>query len=144
VRRFGHFAGQCRLSRPVATCLVLALGLLLCGSPIVTYAEVNVSGTAEDLHIATNDDSVAEVLSAIAAKCHASYRSSVNMDEMVSGSYSGPLESVMSRLLTDYNYVIRRDGETIEIIVLGRHGLEAIAPQSQPATPERSAASRWR
>jgi hypothetical protein len=122
-------------------CHIMArLSVLLCVAivsiPNVSYAELNVSGTVADIRVVANNKvPISSVLSAVAAICRSRYRSSVPLDEIVSGAYSGPLEAWMPRLLNDYDYFIKRDGISIEIVVIGGRGPKGIAPHSPPVAP---------
>jgi hypothetical protein len=123
---------------------VLIVGLLALGTPATSNAEADVSGTAAALRVVADGDALGAVISAVAANCHATYHSAVALDEKISGNFSGSLEVVMSRLLVGYDYLIRHNGEAIDITVFGRHGAEAVAPRPPRATSTDTPAARWR
>ena len=79
---------------------------------------------------------------AIAKTFQVTYRTSVPLDTRADATYAGTFGQVISRLLTGYNYVIKRDGEEAEIVVYGRRGEVAIPPPAPK--PPASFLSRWR
>jgi len=52
------------------------------------------------------------------------------------------LAQVLTRLLDGYNYVVKREPDTIEIVVLGARGEVAIPPPK--AAPPKGIVSQWR
>jgi hypothetical protein len=72
--------------------------------------EVRVEGTAAAIRISTNGDRLADVLAALRAAFNVQYRSATPLDRAVTGTYSGALESVIPRLLKDYDFGCERDG----------------------------------
>jgi hypothetical protein len=82
---------------------------------------------------------IADVLSAPAATFNLRYRAAIPLDATASKAYAGSFRQVISRLLNGYNYVIKTDQETVEIVVFGRRG--------EVATPARATTdtlSQWR
>jgi len=122
-------------------CLLTAMVAFACGLATRVSAEVHVEGNAGALRVTTSGDPLSDVLSAFGAVLPVKYRTSVPLEDEVSGAYSGSLSQVVARLLDGYNYVIKRDREQAEIIVFGRKGEAAVAP-AVPAA--QGAASRWR
>jgi hypothetical protein len=122
----------------------VAVALFAVGYADVGHAGLNVSGTAAALRVVADSDPLGAVISAVAVNCHATYRTAVALDETVSGNYSGSLDAVIAHLLSGYDYLIRHDGTTIDIVVIGRRGARAVAPQPPPTAAAATAASRWR
>ena len=120
------------------------LGLLAAGLPAIGDAEVNVAGSVEAISVVSSDASISEILSAMTATFGVRYRTETALDDIVNANYSGSLKEITSRLLVDYNYIIRHDGETVEIIVFGRHGGRPPAVQPPPPAPSKSFAAQWR
>lgn len=109
-------------------------------------AEVRVSGDATALRVDAVDAQVIQVLSALRSALHIKVIAGIAPDKAVSGSYSGSLGQVLRNLLEGYNYVVMAHDGQIEIVVLGRHGDQAIAAkpvQAPPAAP-RSLTAEWR
>jgi len=94
---------------------ILMIGLL--NAP--TKAETILAGDKADLRLAISDASVAEVLSALEAKYDLSFRARAPLDHRLSGSYSGSLERVVSRLLNGYDFIIKTEAEHLEVTVIG-------------------------
>jgi len=114
---------------------------LVCGFATLAYADVHVEGTPAAVRVTTSQDTIADVLSAFASPFNVKYRSAVPLNAAANASYSGSFGQVISRLLDGYNYVIKRDQDTTEIVVLGKRGEASIPPKSSPA---KGILSRWR
>jgi hypothetical protein len=98
-------------------------------------------GQCQAVRVTTSQDAIAEVLAAIATTFNVQYRTAIPLDAASNAAYSGSFGQVISRLLDGYNYVIKKDQETTEIVVFGRRGEVAIPPK---APPPKSILSRWR
>lgn len=120
---------------------MLFFTLALVGSAEFAFAEVKVVGPAEALRVTAREHKLSDVLSSVASHLGGKYRTAIELEALTSGTYSGSLGQVMSRLLDRYNYVIKQNGEQREIIVLGKRG-GATMPAPAAAAP--SVASRWR
>lgn len=118
-----------------------AVAAVVCGLATDASAEVRVEGNMRALLVTASGDSLSDVLSAVGAAFAVKYRSSVPLDGEISGAYSGSLSQVVARLLDGYNYLIKRDQERTEIVVLGRRGEAAVAPKAPEAG---GVISRWR
>jgi len=117
----------------------LALALT-CGLATIACAEVKVEGNPMAVRVTTSEDAIADVLSAFAATLNVQYRTAIPLDVAANKSYSGSFAQVISRLLGGYNYVIKRDQDTIEIVILGRRG----EVSATSAAPTKGIFSRWR
>lgn len=122
----------------------VAVALFAFGYVDVGHAELDISGTAAALRVVADGDALGAVISAVAVNCRATYRTAVALDETVSGNYSGSLDAVIAHLLSGYDYLIKHNGTTIDIVVIGRRGARAVASPPPPAAPAETAASRWR
>src|SRR5215469_13689577 len=131
------------VQRAIRRCCALALGAALaCGPATRARAEIHVEGNTGAVRVSTDRAAISDVLSTIAKTFPVTYRTSVPLDTRADPTYAGTFGQVISRLLTGYNYVIRRDGEAIEIVVYGRRGEVAIPPPGPK--PPASFLSRWR
>jgi hypothetical protein len=99
------------------------------------HAEVQVAGSLAAVRITTNQDAISDVLSALAATFNVRYRTAIPLDTAVNGTYSGSFGRVIYRLLDGYNYVIKTDRESTEIVVFGKSGQGAIRPIPPVAPP---------
>jgi len=119
----------------LATALTYALTTAVC-------AEVRVEGNPKAIRITTAQDAISDVLGALAATFNVQYRTAIPLDAAASETYTGSFGQVISRLLGGYNYVIKTDKETVEIVVFGRRGEVAIPAPAAP--PPKGILSRWR
>jgi hypothetical protein len=117
---------------------------LACGFATSAAAEVRIDGTAAALHVTTGRDSIATVLTAFGASHKLRYRAAVPLDAAANAVYSGSLGQVLARLLDGYNFIVKRDQDGIEVVVLGRRGDVAIPPAPPPPRPPKGVVSRWR
>jgi hypothetical protein len=106
-------------------------------------AEVKVEGTHASVRITTDQDPVADVLSALAANFNVQIRSAIPLSTAAHPSYTGSVGQVLSSLLDGYNYVIKRGEERTEVVVFGRGGEVAIPPRAPPPVAQ-GLLSRWR
>ena len=138
----------CRPWQPVAAvrraimrqyrCGIWLLAVLICGLATTARAEVHVEGIPAAVRVTTSRDAISDVLSAFAATFNVRYRSAVPLDATADASYSGSFTQVISRLLDGYNYVIKRDRETIEIVEV------SIPPPASSTPPAKGIVSQWR
>src|SRR6516164_4710537 len=122
----------------------LLLSLLGAGASTASRAEVEVSGTVASIQVVSSQEPISGVLSAIAKAFNVRYRSVVTLDDRVSATYSGSVREVASRLLRGYNYVIKQDGSTVEIVVLGKHDAPPVAAEAPASAPGHTFADQWR
>jgi hypothetical protein len=112
-----------------------------CGLATIACAEVYVEGSPAAVRVTTSQDTISDVLSAFAVTFNVKYRTEIPLDAAANATYSGSFGQVISRLLDGYNYVIKRDQETIEIVVIGTRGKVSIPP---PVHPAKGIVSQWR
>ena len=99
----------------------------MCTLATIARAEVHVEGDLTAVRVTTSHDAISDVLSALAAALNVRYRTAIRLDAAANAVYSGSFGEVVARLLDGYNYVIKRDQEAIEIVVVGRRGESAIS-----------------
>jgi hypothetical protein len=115
--------------------------VLWCGLAPIARAEVQLKGSLAAVQITTRQNTISDVLSALAMRFNVKYRTEIALDATAYSTYKGSFEHVVSRLLVGYNYMIITDQGSTEIIVLGRVGEAAITPRAK--SPE-GILSRWR
>jgi hypothetical protein len=95
---------------------------------------MSIEGGPDALRLEAKGASLEDVLAALGAKFNLHYHASSTLDGSITGTYQGPLARVASRLLGDYDFVIKRSAEDVEIFVFRRHGQDdrAIAANSNP------------
>jgi hypothetical protein len=131
--------------QPLQRCAFTLATAFICGlvTPVVR-AEVHIEGTPTAVRITASQDAISDVLSAVATTFNVRFRTSIPLDAAAKGTYSGSLGQVISRLLDGYSYVIKKDQDATEIIVVGRRGDVAPSPWSLRAPPTEGIVSRWR
>jgi hypothetical protein len=123
----------------------MALVLIL-SAPAAASAEVRIEGSAEAVRVSTNQDTIADVLSALSAAFKLRYQSAVPLSAAADPTYSGSVRQVIAHLLDGYSYVVKFNKEATEIIVLGSRG-EIVVPPPMPAAKAAAppdVVSRWR
>jgi hypothetical protein len=114
------------------TAAALLLAVAVTAAAPSARADVSVEGDVRAVRLEASHAPVREVLSALETAFKVRYRSSISLDGGIHGTYTGRLERVIARVLAGYNYVLKREKDTIEIVVVGRPG-EAVAS----ATPKK-------
>jgi hypothetical protein len=66
-----------------------------------------------------------------------SYTSSIPLSETLDGTYAGSLRHVVSRLLDGYNYIIKRNGLNLHVVILAKKGERAVAAPAEIQVSER-------
>lgn len=108
--------------------LFCAVGLALtCALPVPAFAQPEVRGNADAMQIDAQNASLGEVLTALRESFGVRYNGRAKLDGAISGSYSGPLQRVISRLLTGHNYLMSVSHGEIQITFLD-NGSSPIAP----------------
>jgi len=118
--------------------------VLACCLAATARAEVHVEGGPDAVRITTGRDAIADVLAAVATTFNVRYRTAVPLDAQANAAYSGSFGQVISRLLDGYNYVIKREQDTIEIVVFGARGEVAIPPPAAKAPAAKGIVSQSR
>lgn len=119
----------------------LMLGLV----PFAAQAEVKVSGTSATVRVEASDASVDEILSALKDKFAVDYQSTARLERRVTGSYAGPLERVLARVLEGNDFFLKRVNNRVEVTLLARQPggsvtAGAAAPAAKAAPAEVTAA----
>jgi hypothetical protein len=102
-------------------------------APTPVLAEMHVRGSAEAVRVDARDSSVEEILTGLSRAFGMRYRSSVNLDRRLSGTYSGSLPRVVTRILAGYNFVLKTDNGSIVITVHGTPYPPGVVPASSDA-----------
>jgi hypothetical protein len=109
--------------------------------PVAAHAEVRVKGGTAAVHITTSQDSIGNVLTALGPAFNIQYRSAITLDAAANTTYSGTIERVIANLFDGLNYLVKKNPDKTEIIILDRRGGVAIPP---PAPKPAPILSRWR
>ncbi|HEY4921780.1 MAG TPA: hypothetical protein VII40_16880 [Xanthobacteraceae bacterium] len=119
-------------SRFLGACALLALAVFCAEAS----AEVRISeATGDRLTIAAHDATVRQVLDALRAARPVQIRTSDALTRTVTGTYTGSLPRVLSRILDGYDHVIHTTSAGIEIEVFGAApGVRATASVANSVT----------
>jgi len=82
-------------------------------------AEVRVSGKSDALIVEAREAPIKQVLERLRTTLKLNYRVAGSLDRVVTGTYTGSLQRVLSRLLADYNYVMRSSADGEQLVVFG-------------------------
>jgi hypothetical protein len=96
----------------------LLAGTLLC-APVPAMAEVRVSNAGPGvLAVEARDATVQQVIEALAASRTIELRATAPLSRVVTGTYTGPLPRVLSRILEGYDHVIQftASGVRLEVV----------------------------
>jgi hypothetical protein len=86
---------------------------------------LRIAGDANEVELDVHQARLADVLSAL-GRFNIRVRSPVALNEVIDGTYAGPLNRVLSRLLAGYNYAIKKGDTKIDVIIVSLHGEQAI------------------
>ena len=134
-----------RLPRWLRVSVITLLALFPCSTS--ARCEVSVQGTAAAVRIDAQQAPLAEVLRALGTNFNVRHDTFIALDEVIiSGTYSGPLEEALGRVLTGLNYVIKTQEGTVEVIIVGLPGdVPAEVGNTAPALPTNTnPAAQWR
>jgi hypothetical protein len=96
-------------------------------------ASLQLNGDPASIRLQTRRTSVASALAALGAAYHVSIRSTIMLDELRDGTYTGTLGYVIARLLDGYNYVIEENhAATLDVFVVGKSDGKATPAPTMP------------
>lgn len=105
-------------------------------------AKVKIEGTRDALHVATDNDTVANVLAALGAAYPIAVEASAPLDAPAREQVSGSLPQVLSALLDGYDYAIWIERDLTKVVVSGRSGKRPVPPAPPPPRP--NITQKWR
>jgi len=122
--------------------------VFMCSLLTIARAEVHVEGSPAGVRVTTSRNTIADVLSALAATFNVQYRAAIRLDAAAETTYSGSFRQVISRLLEGYSYTMKTDdSKATEIVIFGKRG-EVVNTTDKPevasgqsSTDESSAAA---
>jgi hypothetical protein len=120
--------------RTIGLRAAIVLGIASAIAPTSVLAEIQVSGTPDAITIEARDTSVEDILAALGRAFDMDYRSSIDLDKRLYGTYAGPLSRVVTRILQGYNFVLKTDNERISVTVVGTP-ISLAANPAPPALP---------
>jgi hypothetical protein len=101
-------------------------------------AEVRIAGGPNAVQVETRDAPIEEVLAALGKSFGLHYRSTASLNRRVTGTFEGPLQQVVRRLLEGYDFVLKTNSGNLEVVVIGVAKREARpAPEPEPEPKQR-------
>ena len=95
-------------------------GAILCAAALPAAAEVRVIDAGEGkVVIEAHDATVQQILDALGGSRTIRFQPSDALVRVVTGTYSGPLPQVLSRILAGYDHVIRSSRSGVQIDIVG-------------------------
>jgi len=122
--------------------IVFAILIVCFGFARSACAEVRISGDAAALKVVVQSASLIDVLRALQTTFKFHYQQAGTLPDVISGTYSGSLRSVLARLLTGHDYIIRGSQDDLTITIVPPKGGPAanrapvIARGREPPPPE--------
>lgn len=113
---------KCRARGLAILAAALFYGAPIDGSPFEALAGAKVSGSPDAVEVEADDASVEEVLSALRDAFALRYRTAGDMRFAISGSYTGSLREVVSRILNRYDFVMESSPSGTIVAVYGPGG----------------------
>ena len=115
----------------------LGLACLAVLSATQADAEVRVDGGRDEMQVRVENDTVGHVLEALGQNVSLHYRSAAPLNKVIGGAFSGSLEQVLSRVLAGYDFVVRYNMQSVELLIVGKSGAAAVPPPSvDPPAPQ--------
>lgn len=90
-------------------------------------AGVRVQTSEDAVRVEARDATGAEILAALAEHFALTYRGAP-ASERISGTFEGPLDEIVKRVLDDYNFVISRSSAGLEVVVISRRSDKPLPP----------------
>jgi hypothetical protein len=94
--------------------------------------EVRVAGHKEAVQVEARDATVQEVLAALNASFGLQYRGVASLDRRISGTYEGSLQWLVRRLLNGYDFIVKMNAMTVEVVIIGAATPWASPPVAAP------------
>jgi hypothetical protein len=99
--------------------MFLCAGLTL--SISAARAETVIDGTVDQLRIEARQAPVGEIFQALQSKFGVTIKGQSQLDWVVDGTFTGPLSSVLRRILKDENYIIGVNENNATLVVIAPH-----------------------
>jgi hypothetical protein len=121
--------------------LTVASTMLLAGGS-TAFAQVQVDGKPDAVHVEARDVPLQEVLAALHDRFGLQYRSDDTLETRKTGVFDGPLQRVTARILDGYDFAMKITPEGIDVLVLrqDRPGKTAVAVSAMAVRPPMTAA----
>jgi hypothetical protein len=113
----------------------LAAAVLLLGTAGANAA-LRISGNSDSVFIEAHNAPLKTILDALRKSYQVEYKPVAGLERPITGTYSGSLHRVLTRLLVGQDYVIRSSSRGMEVVILGSPSSagDRAEPASQGAT----------
>jgi hypothetical protein len=107
-------------------------GVLFPGLSNSAFADTIISGTSNDVRVEANDTELTELLTRFRDKFGLAYNSLRPLDnKRITGTFTGPLISIMARLLRDYDHALKVADGHVFLVLTDQQKSSATAGASQ-------------
>ena len=120
-----------RVPRVLAASVLLFV--LLDAGFVSARAEVRMEGSPEALRLDVTDTKLGDVLNTLKARFNLRYRANDALEGRITGSFHGPLQRVVARLLEGYDYVIAISPDGLDALILPQNATAVVAPRPPPS-----------
>lgn len=127
--------------------VVVPLVVALAVDAVPARAGMRVEGDASAVRIIADRAPISDVLNVLRTRFNVRYETMIKLETVLTGTYSGPVEEVLPRVLTGFNYIITKKDGVFTVVVVGRPGdatVPAEATQTAPLPASTSVTSKWR
>jgi hypothetical protein len=94
---------------------------------------LRIEGDSGAVRLEARQSTVADVLHGLGTAYNIRYHSPIVLDVVLNSTYSGSLPHVISRVLRDYNYVIKYDNSQVDVItIVGKIGERTVPAALTP------------
>lgn len=121
-----------RRFRKAAILVAAVLGTVLVLAPRFARAEVVVEGNAESMRLEAKRATIVQILAALRTEFGIRYRAGIADTRPVTGDFVGSLDQVVARVLDDYDYVVKRSPDVVEIVLVSQRKPVDVADTGEP------------
>ena len=107
--------------------LGFAAALAMLGGTAAAHVEVRVSGAADAITLRAEGATLVDILAGLETVSHARIELKGNTPRQFTGTYSGSLHVVLSRLLAGIDHVVRAAPDRMTVVIVGSSAMRAPA-----------------
>ena len=105
-------------------------------------AEIHISGSEAAVVVQAQNSSLSEIIDALSSTLNVQIRYSPTVNPAITGTYSGSLRQVISRMLAGHDYVLSSSGDRIAIILATHVSRDTVHSQAAKFDPSRASEKR--
>jgi hypothetical protein len=107
------------------TALSVVFGAIVASAAL---ADVRVTGPADAIQVEAQDAPLSEVLTALGATSELHDPNTTNLSRPLTGTYTGSVGEIISRLLAGYDYIVKKSDGRLTIMIYGMSTTTRIDP----------------